>query len=330
MLRRSRVPVPLLALALAACGAGPAPRAALPEPAPPPEAEPPLPSVEDPDGAEAVALEDVADAPMTAPALPPGLLGYRGVRHRLLHFTFDDGPRAATTPRLLTLLARYRVRATFFLVTRALEDPRRRDAARALVRRMAEEGHRIGLHGHDHTGFRHLTDRDLRHQLQHGAQLIHELSGQTPHLVRPPYGGRDQRTDRVLSRLGLRQVLWSMTPERPRNDGRESIVAQFRAQLAAREAEPYPGAVVLMHDTRPWVVEAIPQIMRHLRRRNCRLLAEGGELWDVVPTVEELHLDDEAVAARQAERREELASRCPTLDEDDAADEEALRVARAR
>ncbi len=325
---RSRVSVPLLVLALAACGASPAPRASAPRPAP--EAEPGLPSVEEAEGDEAVALEDVADAPMTAPELPPGLLGYRGVRHRLLHFTFDDGPREATTPRLLTLLARYRVRATFFLVTRALEDPRRRDTARALVRRMAEEGHNIGLHGHDHTGFRHLDDPDLRRQLQHGAQLIHELSGQTPHLVRPPYGGRDRRTDRVLSRLGLRQVLWSMTPERPRNDGRESIVAQFRAQLAAREAEPYPGAVVLMHDTRPWVVEAIPQIMRYLRRRNCGLLAEGGELWDVVSTVEDLHLDDDAVAARQAERREELASRCATLDEDDAADEEALRVARAR
>ncbi|MBX3272381.1 MAG: polysaccharide deacetylase family protein [Sandaracinaceae bacterium] len=277
-----------------------------------------------PEPADRVAerVDAIPDAPATEPALPPDrrFYGGRGLRHRLIHFTFDDGPRAATTPRLLDHLARHRVRATFFLVTRALDDPRRRDTARATVRRMAAEGHTIGLHGHDHRGFRNLSDRDLREQLRYGGQLIADVTARAPHFVRPPYGGRDARTDRVLARLGLRQVLWSMTPERPRNDGQEAIVSQFRAQLAAREGEPFPGTVVLMHDTRPWVVEAIPRILRHLRRRNCQILREGGQLWDVVPTLEALYgLSDAEVAGRQDALRGELAPRCAaaTGDEDD-------------
>ncbi len=311
--------LPLVALLVWAggCGSAAAPRTATssPPPAGPAPADPP-PAFEAAVEGD-VPLDDVPDAPVTAPALHRGqrLLAGRGIPHRLIHFTFDDGPRPATTPRLLTLLSRHGVRATFFLVTRALEDPRRMDLARATVRRMAEEGHTIGLHGHDHTGFRRLSDQDLRHQLRHGARLIESITARPPHLVRPPYGGHDRRTDRVVARLGLRQVLWSMTPERPRSDGQGSIVAQFRQQLAAREAEPYPGTVVLLHDTRPWVVEAIPRILRHVQRRNCQLLREGGELWDIVPTIEHLHgLDEPQIEDRQAALRRELAPRCGVVE----------------
>lgn len=319
-MRRSTFIVASLLAWLIGCGGAEAPRRRTVATRPPmeeaqdePDAAAPGPGVDAP-------LEEVPDAPVTAPALPPGhrLLAGRGIRHRLLHFTFDDGPRAATTPRLLTHLSRYHVRATFFVVTRALEDPRRMESARATLQRMASEGHTIGLHGHDHTGFRRLDDRELRRQLQHGSELIQSITAQTPHLVRPPYGGHDRRTDRIVARLGLRQVLWSMTPERPRHDGQEAIVDQFREQLAGREAEPHPGTVVLLHDTRPWVVEAIPRIMRHVRRRNCQILrGGGGELWDIVPTIEDLHgLDDAQVERRQALLRRELSGRCPTGPED--------------
>ncbi|MCB9591989.1 MAG: polysaccharide deacetylase family protein [Sandaracinaceae bacterium] len=267
-----------------------------------------------PEAREEVTLSELSDAPVTAPALPPGLppglLGARGGRHRLLHFTFDDGPRPHTTPRLLTHLARYHVQATFFVVTRALEDPRRRETARRTLSRMAREGHTVGLHGHDHTGFRHLSDRGLTEQLQLGSRLVAEITERAPTLVRPPYGGRDRRTDRVVARMGLHQVLWSMTPERPRHDGQEAIVDQFRSQLAAREEDSHPGTVVLLHDTRPWVVEAFPRIMRHVQRRNCQLLASGAELWDVVPSLEALQASDEEVAERQAMRRAEAAAYC--------------------
>ncbi|MCA9610287.1 MAG: polysaccharide deacetylase family protein [Myxococcales bacterium] len=328
MSRSSVIVVALLAW-LTGCGGAERPRpAAVAQPAAVAPETPPAPSAPEPDAT--TPLAEVEDAPMTAPELPPGhrLLAGRGIRHRLIHFTFDDGPRAATTPRLLDHLSRYGVRATFFVVTRALEDPRRMETARATLERMAADGHNIGLHGHDHTGFRNLSDQELRQQLRHGAELVQAIAGQTPHLVRPPYGGHDRRTDRIVARLGLRQVLWSMTPERPRHDGQEAIVAQFREQLAVREADPHPGTIVLFHDTRPWVVEAMPRIFRHLRRRNCMILREGGELWDVVPTIEALHgFDDAQVEQRQAQLRRDIVRRCPTGPEDPR-DDDAVADAR--
>src|SRR5437660_11048511 len=60
-----------------------------------------------------------------------------------IYLTYDDGPNPTTTPDLLDVLARERVRATFFLIDRHITD-----ATAPLVRRMFADGHAVALHSH--------------------------------------------------------------------------------------------------------------------------------------------------------------------------------------
>jgi len=234
-----------------------------------------------------------------------------GVPHRVLHFTFDDGPRELVTPRILRALRQYDVKATFFVITRVLENPRRRRRARALLRRIAEEGHAVELHGHHHDDFREMSEEELTEQLRHSARLIEEVTGRGPRLVRPPFGAHDARVDQLLARLGYDQVLWAMAPEPAGVREQEVVVDTFRAQLDEREGSRLPGAVVVLHDSRPWVGDAFPRIMRVVKRRNCQLWLHGAELWDVVPTFEALRPTEEEVEARQAVLREQSRRYCP-------------------
>ena len=147
--------------------------------------------------------------------------------------------------------------------------------------------------------------------LRHSARLIEEATARAPRLVRPPYGDHDARVDRLIDELGYEQVLWTMAPEPDGGRVQEPIVDAFRVQLAERERTRMPGAVVVLHDSRPWVVDAFPRIMRVILRRNCQLWLHRAELWDVVPTLDSLRLSDDASRERQAALREQARRYCP-------------------
>ena len=73
----------------------------------------------------------------------------------LVALTFDDGPRSSTTGPLLEGLALREVPATFFLVGSRVA------GNEELVRRMAQEGHQIGVHTFDHVELKGLTRREF-------------------------------------------------------------------------------------------------------------------------------------------------------------------------
>ena len=121
-----------------------------------------------------------------------------------LYLTFDDGPNPAWTPTLLDALAETRVRATFFLIEEHVTDE-----TAPLVRRIADEGHAIGLH----SGSRRpvvMTPADLAKQLQQFARRIEGISGLPPcKLFRPHAGWRSPTMYQALDDLDYRLAGWS-------------------------------------------------------------------------------------------------------------------------
>lgn len=89
----------------------------------------------------------------------------------LVALTFDDGPRSSTTGPLLDGLALREVPATFFLVGSRI--PGNED----LVRRMAAEGHQIGIHTYDHVKLKGLSQQDFDLQVGKTRSLITSLVG---------------------------------------------------------------------------------------------------------------------------------------------------------
>jgi peptidoglycan/xylan/chitin deacetylase (PgdA/CDA1 family) len=151
--------------------------------------------------------------------------------------TFDDGPDPERTPALLDVLARAGAKATFFLVGKCAA------AHPDLVRRIAGEGHAIGNHTFTHAWLPGLSARRIEAELARCQDVLADVTGARPRLVRPPYGQRDFRFYRIARRLGLTPVLWSLDSRDWTGASSETILR--RARRAG------PGDVVLLHDGDP-------------------------------------------------------------------------------
>ena len=106
--------------------------------------------------------------------------------------TFDDGPSATLTPKLLDLLAAHHIKATFFVIgENVAEHPE-------IVARAAREGHEIGNHSWSHPNFGKMSDESVRRQLQQTDDAIKNATGKRPTLMRPPYGSITTREKRWI------------------------------------------------------------------------------------------------------------------------------------
>lgn len=153
----------------------------------------------------------------------------------LVALTFDDGPRSSTTGPLLDGLELREVPATFFLVGNRI--PGNED----LVRRMAAQGHQIGIHTYDHVSLQGLSRRDFDLQVGKTRALITNLAGEGNYWLRPPYGQIDRAAE---SWCGGPVVLWSVDPEDWKDDDVERIVAAVVEHVS-------DGDIILMHDLFP-------------------------------------------------------------------------------
>ncbi len=175
------------------------------------------------------AHRDDAPAPVYA-VRPAGSSGQVGA----IALTFDDGPDAEWTPRLLDVLARAGARATFFpIAERAAAQPE-------LMARILAAGHRVGLHCDEHV--RHST-RDARWGRADTCRALKRLGtvGVQPRLWRTPWGDEAPWTRAVADEHGLRVVGWTADTHDWRGDSAEAMLATVRDRLAS-------GAIVLAHD----------------------------------------------------------------------------------
>jgi peptidoglycan/xylan/chitin deacetylase (PgdA/CDA1 family) len=179
---------------------------------------------------------------------PPGA---RGVA-----LTFDDGPHPTWTPRVLAILARHRVRATFFVVARKAEEHPE------VVRAILDAGHSVGLHSYAHDRLFALRgQRRVREDLERGIRVLEEVTGTRPVLFRPPIGHTNPAIARVAEELDLVVVGWTISGRDGLASARvEDVIARVRRDLADR-------AIVLLHDApekgdrEPAAVKALPAIL---------------------------------------------------------------------
>jgi peptidoglycan-N-acetylglucosamine deacetylase len=182
-------------------------------------------------------------------------------RRREIALTFDDGP-GPLTPRFVRLLERLRVPATFFVVGQQLND------FAAGLRAEVRGGFLVGDHTETHPLLSRLRPAAQLRELRDQIARVRRLDAPRPFLFRPPYGAFDRATLRLLHRLGLFMVLWTVDTEDYRRPGTGAIV-----RTALRGARP--GAILLMHDAggdRSQTLAALPAIVRRVRARHYRLV----------------------------------------------------------
>jgi len=129
--------------------------------------------------------------------------GMRGSKQIAL--TYDDGPNDPHTLKLLDVLAKHSVQATFFMIGRYVQE--RPDIARAV----AQAGHVIGNHTFSHPLLIFKSEAQTRAQLVDCHQALQDAIGEHSNLFRPPWGGRRPATLRIARELGLQTVMWNVT-----------------------------------------------------------------------------------------------------------------------
>jgi peptidoglycan/xylan/chitin deacetylase (PgdA/CDA1 family) len=154
---------------------------------------------------------------------------------RTLALTYDDGPNDPWTLRLLEVLERHSVKATFFVIGRFVEQ--KPEIARAVV----AAGHALGIHTWDHPNLLFARASEVRSQLERTRKLIFDTTGVATTLMRPPFGARRPGTLRVIRELGLAPVMWNITCYDWKPTTPERILANVARQMRG-------GDVILMHD----------------------------------------------------------------------------------
>lgn len=167
----------------------------------------------------------------------PEILYYGERLTRTVSLTFDDGPHPRDTPRVLDVLAKHDVQATFHLVGRYAEQYRH------LIREIAQCGHQLALHGYRHVPFPLESPSTLRINLEQTRTIISETCGIPPTSIRdlrPPYGAFNKKTLAHLTAWGYRLVMWTCIPAHWMQPVDWSIRQIIESLM--------PGAVIVLHD----------------------------------------------------------------------------------
>ena len=220
-------------------------------------------------GLTAAAAASAAGYQSMAPAgqwYGPTFTGF-GRGSKLIALTYDDGPNDPHTLKLLEVLAKHDVRATFFMIGRYVR------ARPDIVREVARAGHVIGNHTFTHPLLIFESAAQTRTQLLECRSALQDAIGEHSNLFRPPFGGRRPATLRVARDLGLETVMWNVTGydwnSPPASAIERKVIRQMRG-----------GDVILLHDgghramgaDRAQTVIATENLIRRYRDEECEFV----------------------------------------------------------
>ena len=174
--------------------------------------------------------------------------------------TFDDGPHATNTPRLLDILRARNVKATFYVIGKSV------DAYPGILRRTVAEGHEIGNHTYTHSKLSSMSEASVIGEIRKCDDAIMRAAGIRPKTLRPPYGALLQgQRQMVHSQFGYPTIMWSVDPM----DWKRPGVSVVTSRIISGTNN---GAIILVHDLHSTSVDAMPATIDALLRKGYRFV----------------------------------------------------------
>ena len=202
-------------------------------------------------------------APAIVPAAPAPKLSYTvfHVNAPAIALTFDDGPHAKNTPRLLDMLKERNIKATFFLIGRSI------GAHPEIVRRIIAEGHEVGNHTWDHKSLRAMSESGIADELQKTQDAIVAACGVTPLIFRPPFGAITKKQEQaVMDRFHYTAIEWEVDT----NDWKAPrTIAKVHDTILK---DTHAGSIILCHDIHEPTIDAMPTTLDELMAKGFQFL----------------------------------------------------------
>lgn len=178
----------------------------------------------------------------------------------MVALTFDDGPAAGKTEKLLDILKENGAKATFFELGKNINNMRDSDK---VLKRMLEEGNELGSHSYDHPNLFTMTDKEVKEQVDKTNEAIMNATGQLPTVYRPPFGNGNEKITKIFNVPG---VLWTVDTEDWKSRNASSV------ESIVKNSGNLDGKVILMHSIYDSSVQAAEELIPWMTAKGYQLV----------------------------------------------------------
>ncbi|OUB52445.1 polysaccharide deacetylase family protein [Bacillus thuringiensis] len=179
---------------------------------------------------------------------------------KVVYLTFDDGP-SELTGKFLDVLKEQNVASTFFMQGSNLQNT----SFQENVKRAVKEGHYIGAHSMTHNSDKLYKKGQFVPEMKETLALIHNITGTTPKLVRPPYGSapglKGQEIRNQIVEAGIKVWDWTIDSHDWKLKGNPQQIIENVKRTTTEDVE-----VVLMHE-KPQTLQALPEIIKFYKEK---------------------------------------------------------------
>ena len=213
-----------------------------------------------------------------------------GPKHKII-LTFDDGPSTEWTPKILDILQKEKVPATFFVVgiNVANNIP--------LLQRIYKNGYEIGNHTFTHSNIAKMSPQRAELEMKSTRLLIEAITGRSTVLFRAPYNAdsEPQTFEEIepIARSKKDNYITVGESIDPQDWDDRNVNADSIYNRVTRLAEDGKGNIILLHDaggnTRQATIDALPRIIKYFKDKNCEFTTVAALMGktqnDVMPLV---------------------------------------------
>ena len=171
--------------------------------------------------------------------------------NKAVSLTFDAAWGNEDTQDLIDILAKYNVKATFFVVGFWV------DKFPESVKALHDAGHEIMNHSNDHAHFSRLSTDQIISNVTKCNEKIAAVTGVTPNLFRCPYGEYDDHVIKALNSMGMYTIQWDVDSLDWKDLTADQIVQRVTSRIS-------PGSIVLFHNAAKNTPAALPAIIEYL------------------------------------------------------------------
>jgi len=184
---------------------------------------------------------------------------YRSYHPKHVLLTFDDGPTPGVTDKILDILKEEDIKATFFVIGKKAEK------SPDLIKRIVAEGHAIGNHTYSHASIDSISNEETLNELGKTSETVFDITGDYITDFRPPHGRFTNDKVQLIQNAGYDLIMWTVNADDFWHDGKGirpplSIANRVKNRVTR-------GDIILMHDNSRQIVEALPFIIKNLKKR---------------------------------------------------------------